>query len=122
MELVMKNRYFFFLFLFSALFLTGCSVAGHEMTTQTDFWRVHSVWFLIFMNLFPRITMLVATPFPIGFGGWFGWLVVPRIYAAIIATTLYWNTNPTLCVITWIIALGTTSTNEGVLIRKIRDR
>lgn len=66
--------------------------------------------------------MLVATPFPIGLGGWFGWLVAPRIYAAIIATTLYWDTNPTLCVITWIVALGTTGATNGGGVKKLKNR
>jgi hypothetical protein len=74
----------------------------------TSFWQVHGVWFLIFMFLFPRITMLVATPFPVGCLAWVGWVFVPRIVAAILATHFYWDTNPVLCVFTWIFAVGGT--------------
>lgn len=89
------------------LVLSGCS-AGINGSTNPNFWEVHGFWFLVFMNLFPRITMLVATPYPIGLLGWLGWLFVPRIMAAILATHFYWDTNPVLCVITWLVAFGTT--------------
>jgi len=102
------------------LTFTGC---GTERTPgNPSYWDVHGFWFLIFMNLFPRLTMLIATPFPVGFLGWTGWLLLPRLYAAILATHFYWDTNALLCVITWIVALGTTGGTNNTVAKKVADR
>ena len=71
-----------------------------------DFWQVHGWWFLIFITLFPRLTMLFAVMVPFGWLAWLGWVFTPSLLVAILATTYYWDTNPVLCVVAWFIALG----------------
>ena len=77
-----------------------------------DFWIAHGMGgglvFLLCLLLFPRLTLLVAT----SWGGclwWAGLALAPRLTAAIVGTTLYWDTNPVLCVLGWLFAL----TGEG---------
>ena len=36
---------------------------------------------------------------------WLGWIFMPRITVAVIASMLYFKTNPLLCILTWIWAL-----------------
>ena len=80
-----------------------------------DFWEVHGFWFIFFMFLFPRITMMCTGIFL----GWmsplffFGWLLLPRLTVAIIASMLYFNSNPVLCVFTWFWALGGECTEKS---------
>ncbi|MBI2064522.1 MAG: hypothetical protein HYT62_00515 [Candidatus Yanofskybacteria bacterium] len=71
-----------------------------------DFWQVHGWWFLIFITLFPRLTMLFAVMVPFGWLAWLGWVFTPSLLVAILATTYYWNTNPVLCVFAWLFAFG----------------
>lgn len=88
------------------------------MNQQVDFWLVHGWGFLICIALFPRLTMLIAgTAFkfmsfasPWGILSWVGWVFVPHLVVAILATTYYWNTNPILCVFAWMAALSGTGT------------
>lgn len=86
-----------------------------------NYWDVHGVWFLIFIMLFPRITMLVCgicfMPFTYPVWFWIGWVLAPRVVAAILATTFYWNTNPVLCVLAWIVALGGETTEKKITIK-----
>lgn len=83
-----------------------------------DFWQVHGWFFLIAIAFFPRITMLVVgTVSSFGLLGWLGWIFVPHLTVAILATTIYWHTNPVLCVIAWLVAFGGTS-GEGAIAKK----
>lgn len=71
-----------------------------------NYWQKHGVFLLIFLAIFPRLTLLFS---PIAFGGffwWVGFLFVPRILVAILATQAYFKTNPVLVVMSWLIALG----------------
>ncbi len=77
-----------------------------------DFWQVHGWLFLIGAAIFPRLTMLFFVSVPFGWLAWAGWLFFPHLTVAILATTYYWHTNPVLCVIAWIVALGGTA-GEG---------
>ncbi len=79
---------------------------------MTDFWQVHGIFFLLFITLFPRLTMLLAVWTPFGPLSWLGWLFVPHLTVAILATQYYWDTNPILCVIAWFVAFAGTGT-EG---------
>ena len=58
--------------------------------------------------IFPRLTMLFMGICAAWSGPlfWVGWVLAPRITVAVLATCCYWGTNPILCVITWIWALG----------------
>lgn len=73
-----------------------------------NFWDIHGVFFLIFIALFPRLTMLVAVTIPFGWLIWLGWLLVPHLTVAILATQYYWETNPILCIISWFFAFAGT--------------
>lgn len=88
-----------------------------------SFWTFHGFWFVFFMCLFPRLTMLFTgicfMPFT-GFLFWLGWVLAPRLVVAILATFLYWQTNPVLCVITWMWALSVSKGESVVIKNKIR--
>ena len=88
-----------------------------------DFWQVHGLIFLICIALFPRITMLVAGIVS-SFGplGWIGWIFAPHFTVAILATTIYWETNPVLCVIAWIVALGGTGAESATVSKSVNQR
>jgi hypothetical protein len=84
-----------------------------EATTITqlvvNFWQVHGIFFIFFMFFFPRLTMLFTQICFATFAGplfWVGWLLLPRITVAILATMFYFTTNPILCVFTWIWAIA----------------
>lgn len=89
-----------------------------------NFWDVHGLIFVLFMFFFPRLTMLFAT----AWGGplwWVGWLFAPRLTVAIVATSLYWDSNTVLVIIAWIWALageGTEKSTVGWRARKRRRR
>lgn len=80
------------------------------------FWEHHGWLFCVAMFFFPRLTMLFGTSVASTFGGvlfWAGWLFAPRLTVAIIATTLFWETDTVLCVVTWLWALGGESTEKA---------
>ncbi|HRY62249.1 MAG TPA: hypothetical protein P5056_00530 [Candidatus Paceibacterota bacterium] len=52
-----------------------------------------------------------------GFLGWFGWIFFPRITIAVLATNSYWDTNPVLVVIAWMIAFTSESKEKKALHR-----
>lgn len=71
-----------------------------------DYWQKHGVFLLIFLAVFPRLTLLFSS---IAFGGffwWVGFLFVPRVLVASLATIAYFKTNPLLVVMSWLVALG----------------
>lgn len=85
---------------------------------ELNFWDLHGFFFILFMCMFPRITMLVATSVASTFGGplfWIGWIFAPRLTVAIIGTMLYFNSNPVLCVFTWIWALSGESAEKTAI-------
>jgi hypothetical protein len=71
-----------------------------------DFWDVHGVGFLLACVCFPRLTLLFGVATPFGPLAWIGWLFFPRLVIAILATNMYWDTNPVLCVLAWMNAFG----------------
>jgi hypothetical protein len=79
-----------------------------------DFWSNHGMFgglfFLFFLVTFPRLTLaflaLISGAIGITILGIIGWIFLPRIVVAWIATTVYWDTNPLLCILSWIVALG----------------
>ena len=68
-------------------------------------------WFIMLLcwAIFPRLTMLLTgfcfLPFA-GFLFWVGWIFIPRFLIAFFATYHFWNTNPVLCVIAWVVAIS----------------
>jgi len=91
-----------------------------------NFWEVHTIFFIFFLLICPRLTMLFMGicffPFPHPILFFFGWLLCPRLVIAILATSNYWNTNPVLCILAWIAALGTVSENkkDAQIIKKLK--
>lgn len=71
-----------------------------------NFWDKHGVFFLFFIAIFPRLTLLFSS---VAFGGflwWLGFFICPRILVASLATVAYFHTNPILVIISWLIALS----------------
>ena len=90
-------------------------------TVGISFWAFHGILFCIFMALFPRLTMLFTSICFMPFAGplfWVGWVLAPRLTVAIIATFLYFATNPILCIIVWMWALGGESSEKGYVIKQ----
>ena len=85
-----------------------------------DFWQNHGWLFLLGITIFPRLTMLFAVTMPFGFLAWAGWLFVPHLTVAVLATTFYWKTNPVLCVIAWLGAFGGTAGEGRVAAKRIK--
>lgn len=83
----------------------------------TDYWEVHGVWFLIFISCFPRLTLLFSSVASGGILWWLGWLFAPRLLVSFLATLAYWNTNPVLVLISWLITVGG-ETSEKHYMRK----
>lgn len=90
--------------------------------TGISFWEFHGIFFILFMFFFPRLTMLfsgVAFAWS-GFFFWVGWVFAPRITVAILASTVYWNTNWILVILAWIWALGGESTEKKYTVKYAR--
>ena len=71
-----------------------------------NFWDVHGFWFILFMCIFPRLTLLFSSVVTGGILWWLGWVFAPRLLVAILATNTYWETNTFLVVLTWFWAIG----------------
>ncbi len=80
------------------------------MSPQTvDFFTAHAHPWLVLAGLafFPRVTMLfIGGPFSVL--AWLGWVFAPHLLVAIMATSLYWHTDPVLCVVAWFFAFAGT--------------
>lgn len=70
-----------------------------------DFFKNHGYFFLIFIALFPRLTLLFSSVVSGGFLWWLSFIFYPRILVASLATIAYFKTNPELVVISWLIAI-----------------
>lgn len=69
-----------------------------------DFWTNHGIWFLILCQIFPRLTIVFGTAYPIGADQIIAWIFCPRFLAAYLATQYYWDTNPVLVMVAWVMA------------------
>jgi hypothetical protein len=79
---------------------------GHMEFGTVDFFQKHGILFLIFIALFPRLTLLFTSVASGGVFWWLGWVFCPRILVAGLATVAYFHTNPILVIISWIVAFG----------------
>ncbi|MBN2094167.1 MAG: hypothetical protein JW740_02250 [Candidatus Zambryskibacteria bacterium] len=71
-----------------------------------DFWDQHSIMFVIGVILMPRLMLIyhgVITPMEIS--PILGWIFVPRMFWASTLTSVYGDSNHTLIVIVWILAV-----------------
>lgn len=78
---------------------------------QTDFGSVnffqkHGIFFLVFITLFPRLTLLFSSVATGGLLWWLAFFICPRVLVASLATVAYFHTNPILVTISWLVALG----------------
>lgn len=71
-----------------------------------DFWTNHGIFFLLLCQLFPRLTIVFGTAFPLGADQIIAWLLAPRFLAAYLATQYYWDTNPVLVMVAWVMAVS----------------
>jgi hypothetical protein len=107
------------------LAITGAVVVAGAFDIQFEnahYWDRHGVAFLIGIAIFPRLTLLFSS---VPFGGifwWLGWAFAPRMLVAVLATLTYWNQNPLLVIIAWLVALGGESSEKTVLIRRSNQR
>lgn len=71
-----------------------------------NFWEKHNIFFLFFISIFPRLTLLFSSVATGGILWWLGFFFCPRILVATLATVAYFHTNPFLVVMSWLIAIG----------------
>jgi hypothetical protein len=83
-------------------------------TEVLNFWDYHGWGFIIALLFFPRLTMLCTGILSKFWGGWFffGWLFAPRITTAVMAISLYWESNPVLCILS-VLLIGGNSTSRS---------
>jgi len=77
-----------------------------------DFWDHHGLLFIVCMFFFPRLTLLFATVWG-SVLWWLGWIFVPRVLAAVLATVMYWESNPLLVILAWVWALCLEPAEKG---------
>ena len=103
------------------LAVTGAVVVAGAFNVHfgdSNFWDHHGLLFLVGIAIFPRLTLLISS---VPFGGlfwWAGFFFAPRLLVAFLATLTYWNQNPFLVVLAWIIALGGESSEKTFFIRQ----
>lgn len=104
------------------LIITGLStILIQEFSVEfgtVNYWQNRGVFFLFFVTLFPRLTLLLSSVVSGGFLWWLAWVFSPRILVAYLATVAYWQTNPILVVISWVIALGGETSEKTVVINR----
>jgi hypothetical protein len=84
-----------------------------------DFWDRHSIFFLFFITLFPRLTLFFSN---VPFGGlfwWLGFFIAPRFLVACLSSITYWNTNPVLVITSWLICLSGESGEKYIVTQKV---
>ena len=77
-----------------------------------NFWTYHGFLLLIGLTLFPRLSLLICN-IPTGFFFWISWFIFPRLVIAFYASMYYFDTNPILVLLSWIIALSGESTEKS---------
>jgi len=88
---------------------------------KVDYWKNHGFFFLVFIALFPRATLLFSSAVFGGFLGWLGWLFAPRVLVAVLATLAYWQTNKILVTMSWLVALSGESSEKYYVYRKRQE-
>jgi len=71
-----------------------------------NYWQKRGVFFLIFVTIFPRLTLLFSSVATGGLFWWLGFFFCPRLLVAALATIAYFQTNPVLVTISWLVAFG----------------
>ena len=87
-----------------------------------NFWSHHSIFLLIGLTFFPRVSLLLFCNIPYDFlltnkililFHWLGWFFLPRIVISIYATIYYLDTNIILVFLSWFIALSGESAEKS---------
>lgn len=73
-----------------------------------NFFQHHEVITLICLAIFPRLTLLIASFVTGGLLWWLGWIFAPRLLIAILAIPFF-DANPVLVIIAWLLAFSGTS-------------
>jgi hypothetical protein len=73
---------------------------------NVDFFQRHGVFFLFFITIAPRLTLLISSVATGGLIWWLGFIFCPRVLVASLATVGYFHTNPLLVIISWFVAFG----------------
>jgi hypothetical protein len=102
-KIILKGIAIFFLLIVATSTMMDISQASFG---TVDFWQKHGVFFLFFVSIFPRLTLLFSSVATGGFFWWLGFFFCPRILVAGLATMAYFHTNPILVVISWLVAFG----------------
>ena len=82
------------------------------------YWERHGVLFLLFIMLFPRLTLLLSSVATGGWLWWLAWFLAPRLLVAVLATLAYWHQHPFLVVVAWLIAFSGESSEKYVVTRR----
>lgn len=106
------------------LAITGLSSILMQSTSfdfgTINYWQTRGVFFLIFVTLFPRLTLLFSSVVSGGVLWWIAWLFAPRFLVAFLATLAYWQTNPILVMIAWFVAFSGETSEKTFVINKGR--
>lgn len=88
-----------------------------------NYWEVHGIFFLLGLMLFPRLTVTFFSHLSgMGLLFWIVFLLFPRIVIAILAAYYYWDTNPVLVVIAFLVCLGGETGEKTVVQKKVARR
>lgn len=114
----------FWRFLIAFLAISGAvtlsiGILGLEFG-RSNFWDHHSLFFLLFITFFPRLTLFLSSVPSGGILWWLSWLFAPRLLVAVLATFVYWFQNPFLVVMSWLIAFGGESSEKYVMVQRAR--
>ncbi len=96
---------------FAVFFILLVATSMMMDTFQTQFGTVNffdkrGYFFLFFITIFPRLTLLFSSVVTGGFLWWLAFFFCPRILVATLATVAYFHTNPVLVTISWLVAIG----------------
>lgn len=96
------------------------------LTSSKGFWKAYpqleGVFICIMLAVFPRLSLayltLVTGTFVITILGLICWVIFPHILVAIIATDLFWETDPILVIFAWFIAFSCEVVEKTVIRRR----
>lgn len=87
-----------------------------------NYWEVHGILFLIGLVFLPRITVIFFSHVTGGPIFWIFFLLFPRLVIPILAAANYWDTNPVLVVLSFIICLGGEGGEKTIVHKRTRPR
>jgi len=86
---------------------------------NASFWDVHGIFFLMGLVLIPRLTVIFFSAVTGGLLFWIAFLIFPRIVIPILAAYHYWDTNPVLVVLAFLICLSVETGEKTVVKRSV---